>query len=205
MDINLLEIGKRYRYEWIFKNLSHTLHSGGQYAIIGPNGSGKSTLLRALSGNLTVSKGKIAFIHHDHTLDINDVYQHISYSAPYIELIEEFTLTEAIDFHRKFKPFLHQMQTAELIDLLQLPKAAHKPIRFFSSGMKQRLKLALAICADTSVLLIDEPNTNLDLQGIQWYHQLIERFAADRTIVIASNIEADFEFCSERINILDYK
>ena len=81
----------------------------------------------------------------------------------------------------------------------------HQEIRFFSSGMKQRLKLVLAICTDTPILLLDEPTTNLDEQGANWYHKLIQEFAMDRLVIVASNIEADYTFCKQYLNVLDYK
>ena len=72
--------------------------------------------------------------------------------------------------------------------------------------MKQRLKLALSICSRTSVLLLDEPSTNLDTQGVEWFHGLIRDFTGpERLVVVASNVEVDLAFCGPRINILDLK
>jgi ABC-type multidrug transport system ATPase subunit len=203
--IQLDNAGKRYRLEWIFRGLNHTFKSGNRYALLGPNGSGKSTLLKVLSGHLTPSKGKIAFHHRDKLIDPDAVYQNVSYAAPYIELIEEFTLEEALNFHAALKPLLPNTSPEQVFDLLALPRARYKEIRFFSSGMKQRVKLALAICSDTPVLLLDEPATNLDVQGIDWYKNLIAQYAGDRLVIIASNDPHDAEFCSNHLNILDYK
>jgi ABC-type multidrug transport system ATPase subunit len=205
MKIVLHQVSKRYRNEWIFKGIDYGFEAGRSFAVTGPNGSGKSTFLKMLSGHLSPSKGKVEFEEGGQKLDIDDVYRRVSYAAPYIELIEELTLQEAVLFQRKFKPFLQNLQPADLIDLLGFQKAKDKQIRHFSSGMKQRLKLALAVCSGSSVLLLDEPTTNLDKQGMEWYRALIERFAYERTIVVASNVEVDFDFCEERVNILDYK
>ena len=208
--ILLSDIGKRYRLEWIFRGITHTLRSGERYALLGPNGSGKSTLLKVLSGHLSPSKGTILFQQTSPgqspvTLAPEIVYQSISYAAPYIELIEEFTLEEAMRFHAGLKPLLPDMTLARLYDILSLPRARTKEIRFFSSGMKQRVKLALAICSDTPILLLDEPATNLDVQGVEWYKNLIGEFAADRLVVIASNDPHDAAFCPVHLNILNYK
>jgi ABC-type multidrug transport system ATPase subunit len=89
--------------------------------------------------------------------------------------------------------------------MLELPRARHKEIRFFSSGMKQRLKLALAICSDTPILLLDEPTTNLDVQAVAWYKKLLESFSANRIVILASNDPADLEVCNRRLHILDYR
>ncbi|HMR42513.1 MAG TPA: ABC transporter ATP-binding protein [Saprospiraceae bacterium] len=205
MNIALENVGKKYRYEWIFKGLSFQFQASGKYAILGPNGSGKSTFLKILSGHLSPSSGKIIFTKRNKSLDINAVYKEISYAAPYIELIEEFTLLEILRFQQKFKPY-HPTATPDfIIELLGFEKSRHKEIRFFSSGMKQRLKLALALCADVPVILLDEPTTNLDREGIGWYKNMVNRFGGERLIVVVSNVEEDFEFCTEKISITDWK
>ncbi len=205
MIIRLQNTGKRYRLEWIFRGIDYTFENPGRYAVLGPNGSGKSTLLKVLSGHLSPSKGRISFEINGKITEPDVVYRSVSYAAPYIELIEEFTLEEALKFHAGLKPMLPGMTPARLYEILALPRARSKEIRFFSSGMKQRVKLALAICCDTPVLLLDEPATNLDVQGVEWYKNLIGQFAEDRLVVIASNDPHDAEFCPVHLNILDFK
>ena len=205
MEISFRNVSKRYRYEWIFRNIEYTFGANKKYAILGPNGSGKSTLLKILAGHLTPSKGKVEFVKDNKKIDIDEVYQCVSYAAPYIELIEEFTLSEAISFHQKFKPLLQGLKKSDIINILGFEKSKQKPIRFFSSGMKQRLKLVLAICSDSPLLLLDEPTTNLDQQGMEWYRGLIKKYANERLTIIASNVAIDYDFCDEQLNILDYK
>ncbi len=205
MKIELEKAGKRYRFDWILKNISLSFEAGKQYAITGPNGSGKSTLLKILSAHLTPSKGKIRFYHSEKELETGSVYQYLSFAAPYIELIEEFTLWEALQFHLRFKPLLAPLTAEDILRRLNFHKARNKPVRNFSSGMKQRLKLVLAICSDTPLLLLDEPTTNLDKEGIQWYRQLIDDYAGGRLLIVASNVDVDLDFCEERVDILDFK
>ncbi|MFK7937715.1 MAG: ATP-binding cassette domain-containing protein [Saprospiraceae bacterium] len=205
MEIQLQQLGKRYRFDWIFRNLSYTFKANTAYAILGANGSGKSTLMKVLAGHLTPTKGQIQFVKTNKKIDKDRVYQEVSYAAPYIELVEEFTLSEQLAFHQKFQAFQKGLGTKELLDILQLKNAQHKEIRFFSSGMKQRLKLVLACCSDTSILLLDEPTTNLDEQGMQWYLDLIERFGQNRLIIVASNVPIDYQFCSQKIDIQNFK
>lgn len=206
MDILLTQIAKRYRYDWIYRNLDYHFQAGKSYAILGPNGSGKSTLLRVLSGHLTPSKGKVVFKMNGKEVAIDEVYRHMSYAAPYIDVIEELTLSEAIAFHRRFKTFASDLKNdKDVIALLGFQKSADKQIRNFSSGMKQRLKLVFAICADTPVLLLDEPTTNLDQQGFEWYSMLMEKYSEGRLVIVASNVAMDYDFCDEILNIEDYK
>ncbi|MBR9923241.1 MAG: ABC transporter ATP-binding protein [Bacteroidetes bacterium] len=203
--IQLEKVGKRYRREWIFRNIDLEMKTGQSWALLGHNGSGKSTLMRVLCGHLTPTKGKCRFFEEEKEVASEKVYQYISLAAPYIELIEEFTLKEAIQFHAKFKPFYEGIDAKEILDILQLPGAKNKEIRFFSSGMKQRLKLLLAFASNTPILFLDEPTTNLDTQGVNWYKELVSRFSNDRLTIIASNVEADYDFCDHHFKVTDYK
>ena len=205
MKIILENIGRRFNRDWIFRKVDYTFNQAEAYAILGPNGSGKSTLLQVVNSSLTPSAGKISFFEDDKLLDIETVYQQLSLAAPYLELIEEFTLAEMIDFHFKFKSFLPGTDKTVVIDLLNLPGSKNKAIRYFSSGMKQRLKLALAFCSDTKMLMLDEPTSNLDTQGVDWYLNLVEKFAVNRLTIICSNQPHEYSFCKQTLNIVDYK
>lgn len=204
MTISLENVGRRFNQEWIFRNINYQFNIAEKYAILGPNGSGKSTLLSVLLGNLSPSEGRISYA-KERSLPVEHIYQYISFAAPYLDLIEEFTLQETIDFHFKFKAFCEGMSAEALLDLLGLAKSQDKALKYFSSGMKQRTRLALACCADTPILLLDEPTSNLDKQGIRWYHQLIDQFAKDRMLIVGSNQETEYSFCNHFVQVADYK
>lgn len=205
MTISLSDAGKRYNRDWIYRHFSYTFEKGNAYAITGPNGSGKSTLLQSLSGSQLISEGKIEWIKKGVKTDPEQVYRDVSLCAPYLELIEEMTLSEFLEFHRGFKSFLPGLKINDLITLVGLEKAVNKQIRYYSSGMKQRVKLAQCILSDTAIVLLDEPCTNLDSTGIALYHSLIRDYGNGRLIVVSSNDETEYRFCNERINISDYK
>jgi ABC-type multidrug transport system ATPase subunit len=205
MQIILQNIGRRFNRDWIFRGVDYTFQTGESYAILGSNGSGKSTLLAVLNGSLSPSAGTINYFLDDKQIEVEQVFQQLSLATPYLELIEEFSLEEMIDFHFKFKTYKPGIDKAAIIDLLSLPGSSHKLIRYFSSGMKQRLKLALAFCADTPILMLDEPTSNLDAQGVEWYLSLVQQFAKDRLTIICSNQEHEYGFCQHRLNITDYK
>lgn len=205
ITITLSQIGRRFNRDWIFRGVDYTFQSGETYAILGSNGSGKSTLLAVLNGSLGPSTGTINYFYEDKPVEVEQIFQYLSLAAPYLELIEEFSLSEMIDFHCKFKKLKPGIDKAALIELLNLPGSANKLIRYFSSGMKQRLKLALAFCADIPILMLDEPTSNLDAQGVEWYLSLVQQFAKDRLTIICSNQEHEYSFCKHRLNIADYK
>ena len=204
MKIDLKDAGRRFNKEWIFRNFTYSFHSAGKYAVLGPNGSGKSTLLSVILGSLAPSEGTILYT-GEQEIPVEKIYKQISFAAPYLDLVEEFTLQETIDFHFKFKNFHPDIDAVQLMDLLCLGSAQDKALKYFSSGMKQRTKLALACCTDTPILLLDEPTSNLDRQGMAWYHELISRFSTDRLVFVGSNQEEEYSFCEHQIQIMDYK
>lgn len=205
MTITLQNIGRRFNRDWIFRGVDHTFTSGESYAILGPNGSGKSTLLQVLNGSLSPSIGTINYVYEGKPVEVDKIFEHLSLAAPYLELIEEFTLTEMIDLHFKFKPYKAGMDNKTVIEVLGMEANKNKLIKYFSSGMKQRLKLALAFCADTPILMLDEPTSNLDKQGVEWYLGLVEKFALNRLTIVCSNQEHEYGFCKAQLNISDYK
>jgi len=203
--ISLQNIGRRFNRDWIFRGINYDFISGKSYAVLGPNGSGKSTLFQVVNGSLSQSAGKISYFYEDKPIEIDAVFKHISIAAPYLELIEEFSLNEMIEFHFKFKSYKTGIDKSEIINLLAMPGNKNKLIKYFSSGMKQRLKLALAFCSDTSILMVDEPTSNLDTQGIDWYLKMVQNFASNRLTIICSNQAHEYSFCDEQLNILDFK
>jgi ABC-type multidrug transport system ATPase subunit len=202
MKITLIDAGKRFNRDWIFRHLHYEFSPAHSYSIIGPNGSGKSTLLQSIAGAIAISEGTI----HYHALaDIapDQAYKRLSLCAPYLEVVEEMTVTEFLEFHGAFKPLV--LSVPAIIEKVGLAAAAHKQIRYYSSGMKQRVRLAQALFSETSVLLLDEPCTNLDADGIALYRRLIAEYAAGRLLIVSSNDVQEYDFCEEKINIRDYK
>lgn len=205
MTISLEKTGKRFNYEWIFRKIDFTFEKGNRYAILGPNGSGKSTLLQIIAGSLTQSEGKIHYSLNGQSLANENVFRYLSLATPYLELIEEYTLAELLHFQKEFKPFLNNISIEAIAKAVQLENALHKQIRYFSSGMKQRAKLAQAIFADTPLLLLDEPCTNLDEAGIQLYHDLLMQFTTNKLVIISSNDVQEYSACNRYLHITDYK
>lgn len=205
MKIQLQEASKRFQYEWIFRNLNLELTDGDSLAITGGNGSGKSTLLKCISGAIPFSSGKILVESEGKLIPETDWYKHLSISAPYLELPEEFSLIELVNFHFKFKNPLNKIQPKELIEILYLDQHVNKPVSQFSSGMKQRLKLGIALFSDVPVILLDEPTSNLDKKGIRWYSDLINDFLKHRILIVCSNEPREYEFCKQKLALEDFK
>jgi ABC-type multidrug transport system ATPase subunit len=198
-------LSKKYFKELIFKNISMEFQQGHSYAVTGPNGSGKSTLLKVLAGIVPPSAGSLDYIINEKEVDQDHYYRYLTFISPYLELIEEFTLKEFLNFHFKLKKFKSGFDLEGLLSYAYLEDSINKEIRNFSSGMKQRLKLSLAFCGDTPMVFLDEPTTNLDENAINWYKEGVKKHLSDRLLFIASNQLKEYESCETFIDIMDFK
>jgi ABC-type multidrug transport system ATPase subunit len=205
VQITLTGTGKKFNNEWIFRDIDYTFEDHRAYAILGRNGSGKSTLLQVVAGSLHPTSGTLRYTHQGKEIPSDEIYSHLAIVAPYQELIEDFNFRELLDFHFSFKSLLPGLSVRELPVMLGFD-AGKIPLRLYSSGMKQRVKLALAVFSDVPVLLLDEPSMNLDQQGIDWYLNILEKFSGNRTILICSNDrQQETTPCTGKLFIEDYK
>lgn len=205
MKISLEKTGKRFNYNWIFRNLDYEFSPEHSYVILGANGSGKSTLLQVIAGNILPSQGAVNYHFESENIDTSHLYRYLSFASPYLELLEEFTIDEQLSFHFQFKSAIDELSNKDIKELIGIKDNGNQ-LRFFSSGMKQRIKLCLAILSDTPLLLLDEPTSNLDKSGVAWYQGLIEEYKKDRVVIVCSNQqEQEYMFCTKEIRIEDYK
>lgn len=205
-QISLQNVGKRYNHEWIFKGIDHTFKANEHCVILGANGSGKSTLLQTILGSTIASEGEIKCQFSGNQVDVEESLGLFSIAAPYLELIEEFTVKEQLDFHQKLTSFRPGLTIDSIIETLYLRDAKGKAMKYYSSGMKQRVKIGLALLSNTPFVLLDEPTSNLDSKAIDWYNKLVEEHKKDRVLIVCSNDQkAEFSFCSQKLNLMDYK
>jgi ABC-type multidrug transport system ATPase subunit len=205
MNIEVENLGKRFNREWIFKKLTFLFEARTTYAIVGPNGCGKSTLLQVLWGQLPQSAGTIKYTRSNQVVESSAVFEHLSIATPYMDLIEEFTLLEMVEFHFKFKKLRNGLSTYDFLELLELGAAKNKTLDKFSSGMRQRVKLGLAFYSDVQAIFLDEPTTNLDQASTKWYLKNLDSLPKDTLVFIASNQEHEYPHDAKKIEILNYK
>lgn len=207
MNIRLQHAGKRFNREWIFRGIDLEVVSGEKLVALGPNGSGKSTFLQLLTGYILPNEGSVSWsMPGGRSVPEDQVYRELAIAAPYLEVPEELSFNELLEFHFRFKPLAAGLTLPEVLDLSGLTAAGSRPIRHYSSGMKQRVRLVLAFCSSTSLLLLDEPCSNLDSAAVEWYHQLAERFIAGRTVLVCSNhLTAEYSFCQRQIDLTRWK
>ncbi|MEX2597540.1 MAG: ATP-binding cassette domain-containing protein [Salibacteraceae bacterium] len=185
MKIKASNIGKKYGRHWIFRNVSAVFEQGNVYPVIGNNGSGKSTFLQVISGFVTANEGKLSHVVNGGSIAVEQWYKHMTMATPYLDLFEELNVDETIYIHEKLKPLL--ISSEAIIAEIDLENHRSKPLSTLSSGMRQRLKLALALYSDVSMILLDEPLTNLDKRWSEWYNEKIDVFKKERITIICSN------------------
>jgi ABC-type multidrug transport system ATPase subunit len=200
MEILATNLSKKFRQEFVIRDFSHQFKIGHSYAITGPNGSGKSTLLQLIAQFTLPNSGKIEMT----GIDPEQVYTQITYAAPYVELIEEYTLPEhlAILVKNNYLPSSIDIDTLE--KFIDLQPGRFKLIKNYSSGMRQKIKLGFALLSERPVLLLDEPTTNFDEKAKQWFFNRLND-QRHKLIIIASNELSEIEFCSEKISIIEFK
>jgi ABC-type multidrug transport system ATPase subunit len=199
MKIIATGIHKKFRQEWVFKALNYTFESGKSYAIIGQNGAGKSTLLKTLAQYSLPNKGTVEF--EGITEDVN---KQISFAAPYSELIEEFTLPELLNFLIQIDFLSTRWDFNTFTSFIDLQPSESKYIKNFSSGMRQKVKLGIALAADRPILCLDEPTSNLDETAKNWFYKALES-QRHKLILIASNEQAEINLCTDQLSIANYK
>lgn len=205
MKIIATGVEKKFRKEWIFKKLDGTFTSGNSYALVGPNGTGKSTLLKILAQFSLPTHGRVTFHQADGSAIASDeAHQFIAYAAPYVDVIEEFTLNELIEFLQKIDFIPSEITLDSFEKYMELSPGRSKLIKNYSSGMRQKIKLAIALLSPRPILCLDEPTSNLDEQAKQWF---ISKLSENRSklIFIASNEAIEIDLCDQRIAIADYK
>ncbi|MAC95993.1 MAG: ABC transporter ATP-binding protein [Flavobacteriales bacterium] len=206
MKIKLNNIGKRFNREWIFRKVDFQLESNKVYGVIGPNGSGKSSLLKLISQAEIPSEGKIEFSLNEKEISSESAYNYLSIAAPYTDVAEQLTLGEFLNFHLNFSPLKNGLSKSEFLQTIYLEDSINKQISFFSSGMKQRLKLGLALLSQKPLVILDEPSSNLDEKGIELYQQMLKENSRERIILIGSNEEQkELQIADQKINITNYK
>ncbi len=206
LEIYLENIGKKFGREWIFRNLDISFCDSSRYAIIGGNGSGKSTLLQIVSGFLSCSEGNVRWSQQGKEIPFEKLFRHVTLCTPLLSLYDDLTLDEQVDLWCKFRSLKQDMSIGEFADRIELSKHRNKKLRNFSSGMRQRVKLGLAILTESDILLLDEPVSHLDANAINWFQELLKTHAGNRSLFVASNsIQDEFFLCEKSIDIQEYK
>lgn len=207
-DIKLTakNLRKVFNRRLVFNNLNFELNEGQSLIITGKNGSGKSTLIKILSGYLTESSGKVEYQIAGKMIDRENFYRIVGLVSPYLVLYEEFSAFENLQLISKIRGLkISEEKIKDVLNFVGLFDRRDDLVRTYSSGMKQRIKYASAILHSPSVLLLDEPTSNLDLDGKEIVEKIVDEYRKDKILIVATNESQDFKFGDQIINLDDYK
>lgn len=203
VHISVQELGKKYYQRWIFKNINLEIEPGQHIALIGANGSGKSTLMHILAGQTLPTQGYVRYLTDQKRIPMDHWYRYLSWASPAQNLYLDFTLREHLQIHFSLKPCLLK-DPYHIIDILNLSQHQDKKLRFFSSGMLQRVKIGIALFTKSSILLLDEPTSFMDEKNTAHTLELIHTYAGKRIYILASNIPKEYASFQGQV-ILDAK
>ena len=201
LELRLEEVSKRFGRQWVIRQVSAAYRSGTTYGIRGRNGSGKSTLLRLLAGQLSPSRGRITYTLGGRSLPVQQVYTQVSWTGPYLELVEELSVEELLQFHFGLKPLQAGLDVGEVLERVDLTSFRRRTLLDCSSGMRQRVLLATGLYAATPLLLLDEPTLTLDRTAADWFYGELSTYGAGRLVIVASNDERDLAVCTQTMTL----
>lgn len=194
------DLSKKFSRDWVLRDINSTFSEGECWAILGPNGTGKSTFLKVLTGYIAPTKGQIVW-QFGKDVPLENRFRYFSMSAPYLEVPEEFNLRELLSFHFSLKNKRSGVELSQIVEQAGLTSHVGKPVRDFSSGMKQRVKLILCLLSDVPVYILDEPCTNLDDEGVEFYEFLLSGLPSDRICLIGSNDPREFRLAKQHLSL----
>ncbi len=202
MKLSAQNIEKSFSGKTIIKNIPFEIGKGQAMAFTGHNGSGKTTLIRILCALSRADKGIIEFSKDNNTVDRELFKDHFSLVGPYLQLYEELTAFENLNFLARLKSINGTSEKIfSLINQVGLKGRAHDPVKTYSSGMKQRLKYAFALLSSPDILFLDEPTSNLDKDGIKKVYEIMSGQKKDKILVFATNDENDLSLADQVVQI----
>lgn len=203
MELILDHITKEFNRRPIFRDISLKLDDVDSLIITGRNGAGKSTLVKIIAGVLSPTRGKVEFRDERTVLTADEVRDRIGLVSPYLQLYDEFSAIENLMYLSRIRANSVRIEeeSERLLRLFSLWEKRHDHVRTYSSGMKQRLKFVFALLHRPDVLLLDEPTSNLDVEGIEVVQQVIEQQKRQGILVVATNIESEVAWCNKRLHL----
>ena len=202
MKLIVENIGMKFGEKRIFQNINFELSPGKSAAIVGPNGSGKTTLVRIISGLLRPTIGKVKYIEDNEHIAVQNFHKDLGLVGPYLQLYEELTAKENLTFFAKIKRISHpEEKIKSLMERMNLTGREDDQVKTYSSGMRQRLKYIFALLGDPKILILDEPTSNLDSDGIDRVYTIMNEQKEKNILLIATNDQSDLKYGDFQVEV----
>jgi ABC-type multidrug transport system ATPase subunit len=201
IHLSVISLEKKFGIKTVFTGLDFSIQSC-VLGIAGTNGSGKSTLLKCISGLLKPTKGRADWQIDGEPVGRTAIKKHLGYVAPYVELYEELSVTENLEFIKNLRELKMQNNIPAILETFEALKLADQPFGSLSTGQRQRIKLAAALIHQPRILVLDEPGSNLDGKGKRAVRQLVDKYRNEQSMVLlASNMTEELDLCDEIIEL----
>lgn len=198
LKLETKNLAKRFGARKVFEDINMSLQPGQSVAIVGPNGSGKTTLLQVIIGLIYPSVGKVTFSNDGKKLDFEQYRKHLSLVAPYYSLYDALTARENLRFFTTVGGCrVDDDKIDKSLEQVGLSGRGDDYVSSYSTGMKQRLKYAVAMLRKPKVFLIDEPGANLDESGKKIVFDLINSLRSNSIIIIATNEREEYSLADQ--------
>jgi len=191
VNLQVTNLSKSFYQSPVFQSFSLKIESGEKIGLSGPNGSGKTTLLKMISGIMSIDSGEIRIGEKDVNPDELDPRKNVYYLGHFVGLYPGLTGYENLTFISGLYGKMNHNISSVLIKV-GLDSAQDKLVKFYSQGMLQRLKLASAIILDPDILLLDEPLTGLDADGIKLFKSVLVKWHESRKTIIIVSHDSDW-------------
>lgn len=191
---------KKFNRKIIFEKLNFELFQGSSTAITGRNGSGKSTLIKIIANLISSSSGNLHISHNSEQVKKENFYRYTGFVSPYLNLYDEFTGRENLEIVADIRGISRE-NIDNVLRRVGLYDRRNDLLKIYSSGMKQRLKIAFSILHNPQILLLDEPTSNLDSDGVGIVDDIADEYKKDRILIIATNDSHEKSLCENEINL----
>jgi heme exporter protein A len=200
IKLQAVNLTRKFNRRVIFENINFELAPGSSTAITGRNGSGKSTLIKIIANLLSETSGKLKLMADGAEVKRESVYRYLGFVSPYLNLYDEFSGFENLRIISDIRGSGHD-NIENVLRRVGLYERRNDLLKIYSSGMKQRLKIAFAILHNPEILLLDEPTSNLDTDGVGIVDNIAEEYKKNRILIIATNDAHEKTLCTGEINL----
>jgi ABC-2 type transport system ATP-binding protein len=198
-------LGKRYRNRWAVRSLSLEVPRGEVFGFLGPNGAGKSTTIRMLLSLVSPSDGHVELFGKQLQSNRSEILTLVGGLVEGADFYHYLSARRNLEIVASLKGGLPRTAIDEVLELVGLLPRAGDKVKTYSHGMKQRLGIAQALLGDPELIILDEPTTGLDPQGIKEVRELIKRLSTERsiTIFLSSHLLSEIEQTATSMAIIN--
>lgn len=197
------KICKKYKSNFVLKDVSINIKKGDIYGLIGKNGAGKTTLMRIIAGLISETSGDLELFEENKSKIKNRKRIGVLIETP--AFFDDMDAYNNLEYLRIYKGIPGESCVEEKLKLVGLESVEGKLIKDYSLGMKQKLGLAMALLGDPEFLILDEPTNGLDPVGIVKMRELLKKLNREKgiTILISSHILSELSQLSTTYGIMN--